>query len=102
MLKDNKKVYRNLGTKNIEVRELICMAELQTYWKSLWGVEAQLNERTESLIREESRKMGNRYLDPIHITKITSFLSKVTVGNFLEMIKYKITVLKHSQLLTGI
>jgi hypothetical protein len=35
------------------------MAETEPYWKSLWGEEAQLNERTEWIRREESRKMGN-------------------------------------------
>jgi hypothetical protein len=34
-----------LGTKNIDAREPISMAELDPYWKSLWGEEAQLNER---------------------------------------------------------
>jgi len=44
MLKeDTKKFYRKFGTKNIEAREPICMAEIETYWKSLWG-ETQLNE----------------------------------------------------------
>ena len=38
----------------------------------------------------------------IHITEITSFLLKLTIGNLVDMIKYKITGLKHSQLSTGI
>jgi len=40
-------IYRNLGTKNIEAREPPSMAEAETYWKSLWGEEAQHNERAE-------------------------------------------------------
>jgi hypothetical protein len=34
--------------------------------------------------------------------EITSFFSNLTIGNLLEMIKYKITGLKHSQLPKGI
>ena len=44
---DTKKSYRNLGMKNIEAREPPSMAEAETYWKSLWGEEAQHNERAE-------------------------------------------------------
>jgi len=33
--------------KNIEAREPSPMAEVETYWKSLWGEEAQHNERAE-------------------------------------------------------
>jgi len=33
--------------KNRDDRELPSMAEGETYWKSLWGEEAQHNERTE-------------------------------------------------------
>ena len=40
---DNKKFYRNLGMKNIEVRKPPSMAEAETYEKSLWGEEAQHN-----------------------------------------------------------
>jgi hypothetical protein len=48
MLKeDTEKVYRNLGTMNIEEREPISMAEVEPTWKSFWSEEAQLNERTE-------------------------------------------------------
>jgi len=42
---DTKRFYRNLGMKNIESREPPSMAEAETYWKSLWGEEAQHNER---------------------------------------------------------
>jgi len=44
---DTKKFYRNLDMKNIEARELPSMSEAETYWKSLWGEEAQHNERAE-------------------------------------------------------
>jgi len=48
MFKDDTKIfYRNLGMKNIEAREPPSMAEAETYWKSLWGEEAQYNERAE-------------------------------------------------------
>lgn len=44
MLKeDTKKFYRNLGKENTEAREPMSMAEVEPYWKSLWG-ETQLNE----------------------------------------------------------
>jgi hypothetical protein len=66
-----------LGKKNIEAKDPISMKEVEPYWKSLWGEEAQLNERTECLRREESRKMGNTDFGPIQVMKITSFLSKV-------------------------
>ena len=39
-----KKFYRNLGMKNTEAREPPSMTEAETYWKSLWGEEAQQNE----------------------------------------------------------
>ena len=39
---DTKMFYRNLGMKNIEAREPPSMAEAETYWKSLWGEEAQV------------------------------------------------------------
>jgi len=48
MLKeDTNKFYRNLGMKNIEAREPPSMAEAETYFKSLWGEEAQHNERAD-------------------------------------------------------
>ena len=48
MLKeDTKKFYRNLGMKKIDAREPPSMAEAETYWKPLWGEEAQHNERAE-------------------------------------------------------
>ena len=49
---DTKKFYRNLGMKNTEAREPPSMAEAETYWKSLWGEEAQHNERAEWIRRE--------------------------------------------------
>ena len=73
---DTKKFYRNLGMKNIETREPPSMTEAETYWKSLWGEEAQHNERTEWIRREEKRKI--RYMDwrPIQIMEITLYLLK--------------------------
>ena len=44
---DTKKFYRNLGMKDTEAREPPSMAETETYWMSLWGEEAQHNERAE-------------------------------------------------------
>ena len=41
---DTKKFYRNLGMKTIEAREPPSIAETETYWKSVWGEEAQHNE----------------------------------------------------------
>jgi len=73
---DTKKFYRNLGTKNIEVREPPSMAEVETYWKSLRGEEAQHNERAEWIRREQKRKVSYMGWMPIQITEISSFLSK--------------------------
>ena len=72
MFKENTKKYcRNLGIKNVEAREPPCMTEAETYWMSLWGEEAQFNERTEWIKREEKRKI--KYMDwrPIQIMEIT-------------------------------
>jgi hypothetical protein len=33
------------------------MAEAETYWKSLWGEEAQHNKRAEWIRREQKRKV---------------------------------------------
>ena len=52
------------------------MAEANTYWKSLWGEEAQHNETAEWIRREEKRKICHMGLRPIQITDITSYLSK--------------------------
>jgi hypothetical protein len=52
---DTKKFYRNLGMKNTEDIEPPSMAEAETYWKSLWGEEAQHNERAEWIRREQKR-----------------------------------------------
>jgi len=49
---DTKRFYRNLGMKSKEAREPLSMAEADTYWKSLWGEEAQHNERAEWIRRE--------------------------------------------------
>jgi len=55
---DTKKFYRNLGMKNIEARKPPSMAKAQTYGKSLWGEEAQHNERAEWIRREQKRKIS--------------------------------------------
>jgi hypothetical protein len=73
---DTKRVYRNLGMKNLEAREPPSMAEAETYWKSLWGEEAQHNERAEWIRREEKRKIRHMDWMPIQITEITLHLSK--------------------------
>jgi len=73
---DIKKFYRNLGMKNIEAREPPSMAEAETYWKSLWGEEAQHNERAEWIRRKQKRKVSLMDWRPVHVTEITSYLSK--------------------------
>ena len=62
--------------KNIELREPPSIAETETYWKSLWGEEAQHNERAEWIRREEKRKISHMDWMPIQITEITSYLFK--------------------------
>jgi len=50
MLKeDTKIIYRIFDTKNIEARESISMAEIETYWKSMLEEEAGLNDRNECI-----------------------------------------------------
>jgi hypothetical protein len=73
---DTKRFYRNLGMKNLEARELPSMAEAETYWKSLWGEEAQHNERAEWIRREQKRKISHMGWRPIQITEINLYLSK--------------------------
>jgi hypothetical protein len=41
---DTKKFYRNLGTMHIEARGPLPMAEVEHYWKSLWGEKVQHSE----------------------------------------------------------
>jgi len=52
------------------------MAEAETYWKSLWGEEAQDIERAEWIKREQKRKISHMDWRPIQITEITSYLLK--------------------------
>jgi len=73
---DTKIFHKNLGMKNIELREPPSIAETETYWKSLWGEEAQHNERAEWIRREEKRKISHMDWMPIQITEITSYLFK--------------------------
>ena len=88
--------------KNIEAREPPSMTEAETYWKSLWGEEAQHNERAEWIRREEKRKIRYVDLSLYSLWNLLGTCQKLTIGNLLEKIKYKITGLKLSQLLTGI
>jgi hypothetical protein len=39
---------------------------------------------------------------PVRIMEMSSFLSKLTIGNFLEVTKYKVIGLKRSQLTKGL
>jgi len=73
---ETKGFYRNLGMKNIEARESPSMAEGETYWKSLWGEEAQYNEGAECIRRELQRKVSYIVWMPIKITEITLYLCK--------------------------
>ena len=72
----SKQFYRNLGMKIIDAREPPSMAETETYWKSLWGQEAQNNEGAEWLRREQERKVSHMGWMPVQIMEITSYLSK--------------------------
>ena len=85
MLKeDTKQFYRILGTKNIEVRESIYMAKLEPYWNSMLGEEAGLNDRNQCIKFMSSGKWVEMDFELIQIMNIASFLSKATIGNFLE------------------
>jgi hypothetical protein len=101
-IEDTKIFYRNLGMNNIQAREPPSMAEAETYWKSLWGEEAQHNERAEWVRREHKRKLVIWIGGIYRLQKLLHTCQKLTIGKLLEMIKYKITGLKLSQLLTGI
>jgi len=99
---DTNKFYRNLGMKNIQAREPPSMAEAETYWKSLWGEEAQHNERAEWIRREKKRKVSYMGWMPIQITEITSYLSKAHNWKFPGSDQIQNSGFKLSQLLTGI
>jgi hypothetical protein len=73
---DTKKFYRDLGMKNIKARERPSMAEAETYWKSLWGEEAQHNERAEWIRKEQKRKISHMDWRSIQITESTLYLLK--------------------------
>jgi hypothetical protein len=51
--------------------------------------------------KEERKKISNMVWMSVQIMKIALFLSKLTIGNLLEVIKYKIICLKRSQLTKG-
>ena len=70
---DPPKIYRNLDTKSIEARKHPSVAEVESYWKSLWGEKAQDNESTDWIRREERRKISNMNWGPVQILEITSF-----------------------------
>ena len=76
---DTKKFYRNLVMKNIAAREPPSMAEAETYWKSLWGEEAQHNERAEWIRREQKRKICLMDWRPIQILEIALYLLKAHI-----------------------
>jgi hypothetical protein len=118
-LKKTKKFYRNLGMKNIEAREPPSMAEAETCGKSLWGEEAQHNERAEWIRREQKRKISLTEWRPIQISEIASYLLKAhnskspgndqiqnycnfNISGFHAPYLDKITGLRLLQLLTGI
>jgi len=67
---DTKKIYRNLGIKNIEAREPPSMAEAEMYWKPLWREEAQHNETAEWIRMEQERKISLMDWRPIQISEI--------------------------------
>jgi hypothetical protein len=52
------------------------VAEVEPYWKSLWGEKAQDNERADWIRREERGKISNMDWRPIKIVEITSFSKK--------------------------
>ena len=83
-------------------REPISRGKVEPCWMFLLGEEAQLNERTDCIRREETRKMSNVYLGLIQNMKITSFLSKAHNWKTPGMVKNKISGFKHSKFPTGI
>ena len=99
---DTKNFTENLGTKHIEAKEPPSMAEAETYWKSLQGEEAQHNGRAEWIRRNRKVKLVTWVECLYRLQKLLHICLKLTVGNLLEVIKYKITSLKLSQLLKGI
>ena len=78
------------------------MAEAETYWKSLWGEEAQHNERAEWIRREQNKKVSHMDWRPIQITEITLYLSKAHNRESPGDDQIQTTGLKLSQLLTSI
>jgi hypothetical protein len=52
------------------------MAEVELYWKSLWGEELQYNERAEWIRRKQRMKISNMVSGPIQMMEVASFLSK--------------------------
>jgi len=88
--------------KYVEAREPPSMAEAETYWKPLRTEEAQHNERSIRIRREQKRKISHMDWRSIQISEIALYLLKFTIGKLLILIKYKVTVLRLSHLLTSI
>jgi len=55
--KKTPKIYRNLGTKNTDARDPPSIAEVEPYWKSLWGDKAECNEGAEWIRRREGKSV---------------------------------------------
>ena len=83
---DTKKFYRKLGMKIMGAREPPSVAEAETYWRSLWGEEAQHNEKAEWIRREEKMKIIHMDWRPIQIKEITLYMSEAhnwkSTGNY--------------------
>jgi len=62
-----------LDTKNTEARKHPPVAEVESYWKPLWGEKAQDNESADWIRRGERRKIINTDWGSIKIVEITSF-----------------------------
>jgi hypothetical protein len=60
------------------------------------------NERAEWIRKKGKGKLGIWIGGPYRLWKLFCTCQKLTIGNLLEMIKFKITDLKLSQLLAGI
>jgi hypothetical protein len=58
------------------VREPHSIAEVEPYWKSLWGEKAQHNEKAEWTRKEERRKICNMDWVLIQIMETATVLSK--------------------------
>ena len=73
---DTKKILQRPGHEEYRGQKPRSMAEAETYWKSLCREEAQHNERSEWIRREQKRKISHMDWRPTQITEITSYLLK--------------------------